>query len=816
MKNTFKNFFNSTGALFKVRELLILLLNHVVVRFVISNLVILLLDAFGVLIFTLFSFPLYAQVVLNEFMIDPENDNTGEFIEIFNISDSMIDMRNYFICDGQDTDNVIAFPDSFLHAHSYGLILDPDYTGDYDHLIPDSISLFTFEDARFGQYGISNSTSKCFSLLGPSREVCDFYTTGVPLWPAPGFSIERESAFDVVWNSSLNAGGTPGMKNSTSLQDLDISISDLSCSTLDNILFVNFKVMNTGLLQISEFRYGYIVDIPGLQNSNLEISFSERAYQLLPGDSLYIQNESYLKSRGSIHVVAWVNFGDICDSVDVMFFIPLDQDDIIPTEFVCKTGDSFSAEYIEILSSCKLPIQLMGLEIHDATGSTTIDSNYILWPDSLIVLAQSAYFHDDFPNTTNYIIPPAWRSLNNSGDIICLRDPSGSTICKLQYDAVWNIPADCAMLLVDTALDYRNALNWESSLVGSPGDFNITERQLCHLSCYWDKDFFVPEDTLIFMIVNDGYFPVDESELLFKTPITEQFVYIPYSEAGDTTLCEIDTIDIFTEGTNECTLSQTKKSGALTENYNIKFYSPYSDSPLLFNEALFDPIDTYGQSEFIELASRGKQVDLDHWSLRVNNSTVTLDGNTSEMYHVLDDHSISLPSLPNAGAELFLIDPTGKVLDFCDLRDHDEIYSGKSIEKQSLSAPSYDASVWHASVSSTGMTPGRHNSVTAHPGSRYDLDVYPEVFSPGKDDHLQFSIDSEQTICYCELMCYDVSGACIYHTEINVFNEAACLHFWNGKLSNGTYPARGLYMAVAILHDQNGQLVTLRETFAIR
>jgi len=124
------------------------------------------------------------------------------------------------------------------------------------------------------------------------------------------------------------------------------------------------------------------------------------------------------------------------------------------------------------------------------TGSVELERDHVLYPDSMLVLAQSASFYDDFPNVKNAFIPPAWRSLNNSEDVIRFLNRSGSIICDLHYDAVWDIPPDCAMQLVDTALNYRDPLNWEISYWGSPGKYNQTEKQLLHLSCFHPKRAF--------------------------------------------------------------------------------------------------------------------------------------------------------------------------------------------------------------------------------------------------------------------------------------------------------------------------------------
>ena len=313
----------------------------------------------------------------------------------------------------------------------------------------------------------------------------------------------------------------------------------------------------------------------------------------------------------------------------------------------------------------------------------------------MLVLAQSTSFHDDFPFVENYIIPPAWRSLNNSEDIICLQNPSGSLIFNLQYNADWDIPSDCAMQLVDTSLDHVDPHNWEIAYMGSPGKYNVTEKQLRHLLYYFENDFYIPEDTLQFIAINDGYFSLEANTLMFKTPLSEQLIYLPASNPGDTFTCQIDTSGIFVEGTNSCLLSVIGTHGFRSTACHIKYYYPYSKTPLFFNEVMFDPIDTYGQAEFIELEGIHIPFDLDQWAIRVNNNRLELKDSLFNKYTVLCDKYDPLygmssnsqqaysgfPNLPNGGADLYLIDPCGRTMDHVFLCDHAEICEGKSLEK---------------------------------------------------------------------------------------------------------------------------------------
>ena len=765
---------------------------------------------------------LSGQILLNEFMIDPDDDNTGEFIEIYNASDSSVDMSRFFICDARDTDAVIPFPDSLLLPGQYGLILDQDYFNDYDLLVPDSIPRFTITDSRFGMYGLSNSSPKYFSLLASNYQIVDFYLTGKPHWPKSGHTIERIQWQDTLWQTSLAIFGTPGFRNSVSPKNNEIKISSLQCDIQDDHLSISFSLNNTGLENMSEYCFGYIVDISQQEQwLNDTLLFTGNSI-ITPGDSFVILHEYLYRTKGAISIRAFTIYADTCsDTLSLDTYIPLSEDDLIISEFVCKTGDNFSTEYIEVISRSKLPIQIQGIQIEDMTSAIELECDHVLYPDSMLVLAQSASFNDDFPNIKNSLIPPAWRSLNNSEDDIRFLNCSGSIICDLHYDATWDIAPDCAMQLVDTALNYCDPLNWEISYVGSPGKYNETQKQLFNLSCYALKKMFTPLDTLCLYIINDGYFSLPEQTIILSTPLIEHSYFIPESIPGDTLLLMVDTSDIFIEGTQTCTLV----CSPYFTNY-LKYYYPYSDTPCYFNEILFEPMDTYGQAEFIELSCKIKPFDLDQWKLKINNSTIMLEGMLVNTYNVLCDSDDPLgsytypfdnfPSLPNSGADCYLLDPMENIIDHCNLREHNELHMGKSLEKQFVNISSNDPTIWFSSVSPSAMTPGRLNSITALPGSRNDLDIYPEIFSPGIDERIQFSIDADTALSYCELLCFNLAGQLIYRKEQALFSQPGCLLFWDGRMEHGDYPSRGLYLVLAVMHQINGSTYQLRGTFAIK
>jgi hypothetical protein len=780
---------------------------------------------FGWLILSPFTFSfLSAQLILNEFMIDPENENTGEYIELYNYSDSTICLTSFFICDEQDTDAILPFPDSLIFANSYALILDPDYLGEYDINIPDSVARLTICDSRFGMYGISNSTQKHFSLLGQNKLALDTYLSGMPVWPDEKYSIERIQWQDSLWSPSHISGGTPGFRNSVSPKNTQISIRDFSVVCSLHTMNIFLKIINIGLLTIPSIECMFFYSATDTRTTISDTLYFNITTAIAPGDSLKIEKSITSALKGQLEFTAILTYGgNIHDTISSPIYIPILDQELQITEFVCKTGAYFTSEYIEILSRCDLPIQLFEVEIADMTGSTKICEPYIIYPDSFIVVAQSTCFYDDFPDISNVLFTSAWRSLNNTEDIICLQNPQGSSICDLHYTVDWDIPPDCAMQLVDTALDPQDPKNWEISYTGSPGRSNQTQNALLHLSCFSERSFYLAFDTLVFFVINDGYFTLPEQVMEFHYGEDMSQITLPASSPDDTICVFPDTSVFNSEGTIHCALH--------CEPYftnEIKYFRPYTNAPCLFNEILFDPIDTYGQVEFIEIEKLVPSLDLENWQLQINNRSITLNGILESTYTVLSDDEEPLwsvsnlltlnnfPTLPNEGADCFLLDPLGQTMDHCDLRDHPDIKTGKSLEKQFQGISSEDPKQWSFSVSHQGMTPGHNNSIRSLPSSRNCLSVFPEIFEPNIDDVIQFSIDSETAIHFLELYCFNMAGQIVFQKEQNLFANPSCLIFWNGQTPSGAFPARGIYLALVILHTIDDDILKLSSSFVMK
>ncbi|MBN2496363.1 MAG: lamin tail domain-containing protein [Deltaproteobacteria bacterium] len=154
------------------------------------------------------------ELVISEVMANPIDEDTGEFVEIYNPTDQAIDVAGMLLCDGDTTDAIQPYEGSgttLIPAHGYGVILDPEYASDY--AIPGEAILLSPENTALGN---SLATTDPVSLLA-SDGLTVISSYSFPFNPGNGISVERigtgpdEAGSWVA--SPCPSGSSPGADN---------------------------------------------------------------------------------------------------------------------------------------------------------------------------------------------------------------------------------------------------------------------------------------------------------------------------------------------------------------------------------------------------------------------------------------------------------------------------------------------------------------------------------------------------------------------------------------------------------------------------
>ncbi len=170
-------------------------------------------------------------------------------------------------------------------------------------------------------------------------------------------------------------------------------------------------------------------------------------------------------------------------------------------------------------------------------------------------------------------------------------------------------------------------------------------------------------------------------------------------------------------------------------SFNFNYYNPQVYD-LVITEVLADPTDTVGlpETEFIEVLNRsGRMLNLSGWKLEVGEKSVNMPDRDiyPGQYYILTKSSkrwsrfgmdsliielSGMPALTNEGNLLKIYERYGRFI--CGVEYSNEMYKteykqegGWTLEMVDVTVPCLKDGNWEESVSRTGGTPGRENSV---------------------------------------------------------------------------------------------------------
>ncbi len=387
----------------------------------------------------IFTVILHGKIIITEVMFNTAADeNQDEFIEIYNNSDSTIDLNGWAIADNAETDLLIKyhrFPDMLLKPYSYCVVMDSSYylnSIEYEDLIPDSVLRVMINDGSMGQYGLSNSYNETIKLFDPDSILTDSVTYDYTL--AEGYTYERTSYTLPVWARSTVLRGTPGFRNSVMPFENDIRLELTTVPEMVDTSGYNtfmLTVTNSGLNSVTGFRLNWFVN--GVYENSIENTSS-----IFPGNSVEVTADIFFQRSGTIEIRFEAetdlesNLTD--NTVSVEIFVPFLTPPLTLNEFMKNPGTG-QCEYIEIFNQSDENINIGDFGLSDENKANVIffpDSTFA--PGSFIVMAKDSLIYD-FGGVLNPAVftAPGLPALNNTDDTIYLLAKNGSVIDTISY-----------------------------------------------------------------------------------------------------------------------------------------------------------------------------------------------------------------------------------------------------------------------------------------------------------------------------------------------------------------------------------------------
>lgn len=194
---------------------------------------------------------------INEVMANADNEDTGEFVELYNSGADSVDLAGLVLTDGDEIDTLTAYNggDTVLPSGGFALIIDAEYAGEYT--IDSSVILVTTTDTTLGNSFSVSDEIWLYEADGTS--VIDAFR--FPENPGNAVSVERvdlvlSNAIDDSSNwtaSTCASGSSPGASNCVSssttaaaVSDLQLVISEVMSNPLDEDTGEYVEIYNAG------------------------------------------------------------------------------------------------------------------------------------------------------------------------------------------------------------------------------------------------------------------------------------------------------------------------------------------------------------------------------------------------------------------------------------------------------------------------------------------------------------------------------------------------------------------------------------------
>lgn len=700
----------------------------------------------------------YTQgVIINELMYAPSSGQP-EWVELYNSGPDSINIKDWTICNKTGVRYAIRRSDSFIHSHSYLVLTNSNSFADYH---PEAIGSFILVD--WSQYFLVNTGDTVTLRDNHGRTVDSVYYT--PSWGGSGGkSLERKSASGPSrtqnnWGSSIDpAGCTPGRVNSISLKGIDLRISYFSASYFSAESRIDFevRVKNAGMESVPSFSLNVFIDYNGDSSAqSQELAGTTTRGPLDPGDSLQLRvtKEATYSVRTNAIAILDLNSDEDTTNNKMISKIVLSYE---PGSFVVNeimyAPASPQPEWVELYNSSSDSISLEGFTIGDNSGtiSRMLETDRVLAPSAYAVIADDSTFFDYHSGLSTLVVVVPIPSLNNSGDAVIVRDPSGRTIDSVAYSPSWGGNSGGRslerILARGGSNDPQNFETCVDTSKSTPGKINsVTPRDhdLAIGNVSWSPVLLQSGSTatITVNVLNVGLkISGSSAVILFKDLDNDLRL-----SAGEV----LDSVDVGTipAGDSASFVLRTgtlpfgsyrfgiiihyagdEKTSNNSKSFILKIGLP--PSTVVVNELMYAPVSP--EAEWIELYNTGgAPVDLSDFRISSHTSGVRIRSGTviaPAGYLVLcKDSSVqrlhdnarnvviqSVPTLNNGGAGVALHDNLGNLLDTIDYRPSFGGDTGRSLERIDYLAGN-DSTNWGESVDTTGATPGTQNSIAILP-----------------------------------------------------------------------------------------------------
>ena len=512
-----------------------------------------------------------------------------------------------------------------------------------------------------------------------------------------------------------------------------------------------------------------------------------------------------------------------------------------------------NAEWIELKNTSSFPIDLSGWKLSDVTALTGSMPNYVLQPDSFVIVCTGSAV----PLLSSFgpvISIASFPSLDNDADLISLLDPSGKSIHAVQYSSAWyqnELKKDGGWTLemIDTKNPCSGISNWKASTDasgGTPGKKNSVDGV--------NTDQTIPKLLSAYALNNTNIILVYDEPLdsLKAATISNYSIDNGLSVTSATAVAPLfNKVNISLNGSiaagtiyNVTAANVTDCAGnVIGNNKTARFgISEEADSfDIVINEILFNPRPD--GVDYVELYNRSKKIiDLSKVYIANRNSSNVISSITQASaenmllfpgdYMVLTSDQVvvknqymttnpdafitvsSMPSFSDDEGDVIILNGQGNIVDEVDYSDkwHFTLISnteGVSLERIDYNGPSIQSN-FHSAATSVGYgTPGYKNSqYRLDEEVKGEITIAPDIFSPdndGTDDFATINYSFPAPGYVTNVTIFDANGREVRYLQKNSLSGIKGYYRWDGLDDKSRKLPQGIYIIYTEIFNTSGK-----------
>ncbi len=524
-----------------------------------------------------------------------------------------------------------------------------------------------------------------------------------------------------------------------------------------------------------------------------------------------------------------------------------------------------NAEFIELKNVSATAYNIRNWKLSDGSTTATISSNFILKPDSFVIICTTNAVPLFAPFGTTIGVSN-FPSLNNDVDVIALYAADGRLVHAVGYNTNWYqnaVKSDggWSLEMIDTRNPCAGIQNWKASTNntgGTPGKKNGVADNNPD-----DQPPVLVRTTTIDSLTISAFFeePVDSGSAATPTNYTiNNSVMHAVSANVIMPLCTEVVLKLEAPLNNqmvyELAVNNVKDcaGNAINQLNTAKAGLPVMADSLavVINEVLFNPQPN--GFDYIEIYNRSNRViDLKQLYLATRNGTHQLTGITPVSttswllfpgeYRVLTENKFwlqqqylikdpaliielsALPSMPDDKGTVVLMNMQGAVVDELQY-DHSWHFGlindeeGIALERISYNQPTQNKSNWSSAASTMNFgTPGYPNSQLMGdaqlPGQ---VVISPAVFSPDNDGFNDFAVIDylfPEPGFVANIRIFDANGRMVRYLTQNATLSATGRFRWDGLGDKMNKLPMGTYIVLIELFNGQGKKKKFKQTVTL-